>query len=188
VDRKGAREPIATGPQRRGKRIERSAEPVANKPAAKPEVTPKAKPKPKQIAKTEPKPEPEVAPTPEPEPEPELEPEPEVTPAGAVEVEVFYETGEFALSSDDEAALQEVVEWLKANPKGKLVIEGHTDPVGSTARNKTLSLKRAKAVRAFLTSEAGVPNSRFELRGYGEGNLHYPRNSPKNRRIVVRSR
>jgi outer membrane protein OmpA-like peptidoglycan-associated protein len=189
IDTKSERTPIAAGRDRQA----RAATDGVKRPVSKPKLrtkpkterTPKQKEPPKQerLAKVEPEPEIQEVPEPEPEPEPESS-----AADPAVSTELFFETGVYDLSSDAEAELQEVVEWLKANPKGKVVIEGHTDPVGSTARNRQLSIKRGKAVQAFLSSAAGVSSSRLQVKGYGETKLRYPRNSPKNRRVVVKTR
>jgi len=49
----------------------------------------------------------------------------------------------------------------------RLRIEGHTDNVGSDSTNLDLSLRRARAVRAFLI-QAGVKAERLEANGFGE--------------------
>ena len=45
-------------------------------------------------------------------------------------------------------------------------IEGHTDAVGSRARNIELSQRRAQSVADFLVA-MGVPRGRLEVRGFG---------------------
>jgi len=63
--------------------------------------------------------------------------------------------------------LREVAQVLKDNPQiRKVVIEGHTDSEGTEAYNKSLSLKRAKAVKRFLVKR-GVKASRLDYKGYG---------------------
>ena len=46
-------------------------------------------------------------------------------------------------------------------------MEGHTDSVGTAAKNQQLSEKRAQAVRDFLVG-AGVPSDRVTAVGRGE--------------------
>lgn len=60
-----------------------------------------------------------------------------------------------------------VVKWIKANPKLKVVIEGHADERGTHAYNKELGMKRAKAVKKFLISK-GISSSRIKTISYGE--------------------
>jgi outer membrane protein OmpA-like peptidoglycan-associated protein len=184
VNTKSERTPIAAGQGVQARAATTSNKRRVSKPKLRPKATPKPQPEPEQIAATEPEPEPEIAPAPEPEPEP-VRAAPKRSAASS---EIFFDTGEFELSSGGEAELQSIVSWLQANPKGKVIIEGHTDPVGSSARNKALSARRARSVQAFLSSAASVPKSRLPVRGYGETKLRYPRNSPKNRRVLVKTR
>ena len=65
-------------------------------------------------------------------------------------------------------------------------IEGHTDSMGSSAANRELSLRRAKAVVDFLARE-GVSSARLEAVGYGDAK---PRpglsgGNPANRRVEI---
>lgn len=63
--------------------------------------------------------------------------------------------------------LDQIAAVLRSNPMLKIVIEGHTDSVGSEKRNQRLSQKRAEAVREALISRKIDPN-RLEAIGYGE--------------------
>ncbi|WP_322031578.1 OmpA family protein [Paraburkholderia sp. J76] len=49
---------------------------------------------------------------------------------------------------------------------GTVVIDGHTDSVGSKAYNDRLSLRRAQAVRNYLQSR-GLHAGQYEVHGYG---------------------
>ena len=57
---------------------------------------------------------------------------------------------------------------LKNGPGQMVVIEGHTDNVGSPADNQALALERAEAVRTALIRR-GVDTSRITIRSHGEG-------------------
>jgi OOP family OmpA-OmpF porin len=63
--------------------------------------------------------------------------------------------------------LDGAVKTLRDNPSLHVVVEGHTDSVGSAAHNQKLSERRAKAVRDFLVKE-GIDASRITTRGYGK--------------------
>jgi outer membrane protein OmpA-like peptidoglycan-associated protein len=65
--------------------------------------------------------------------------------------------------------ISELANAAKADPNSKVVIEGHTDNVGSPAYNQALALSRAQAVRSALVRE-GVDASRIEVRSLGEEN------------------
>ena len=70
-------------------------------------------------------------------------------------------------------------------------IEGHTDSVGSAARNEDLSLRRARQVARILVEEHGVPPDMLAVCGRGEcapraGLRLAPENSLNRRVEVVR--
>ena len=49
-----------------------------------------------------------------------------------------------------------------------IVVEGHTDRLGSTAYNERLSVQRAEAVKAYLLSAGGIESARISAVGKGE--------------------
>lgn len=65
--------------------------------------------------------------------------------------------------------ITELANAAKADPNSKVVIEGHTDNVGSPAYNQALAMSRAQAVRSALVRE-GVDANRIEVRSLGEEN------------------
>lgn len=210
IGQKSVRTPIATGPDRQA-RADNSLQPKRAPKKTRRRVTPK----PKRVATLEPKknkkpahkPEPTIdekpdeTPATKPEPEhtvdtdskpdetPAVEPKPDTdTEVASISTEIYFDTGSSEVNDESRASLQDVVAWLQAHPKGRLLVEGHTDPTGSAAANRRLSRKRANAVRAFLMSEAGVKARRFVIRARGESRLRYSRNSPKNRRVFIKNR
>jgi OOP family OmpA-OmpF porin len=63
-------------------------------------------------------------------------------------------------------ALAALAAELKASPEKRVVIEGHTDNVGSRAYNLKLSRRRAASVKTYLVGQ-GVDPRRITLRGMG---------------------
>lgn len=57
---------------------------------------------------------------------------------------------------------------MRDYPDLKVVIEGHTDSVGSDAYNKKLSQERANAVKKYMVDNAGIDAKRLKAIGYGE--------------------
>ena len=56
---------------------------------------------------------------------------------------------------------------LKANPSLQLLIEGHTDNVGTAQKNQLLSENRAQAVMDYLVRKNGISKDRLTIKGYG---------------------
>lgn len=80
--------------------------------------------------------------------------------------------------SDFANAAEPVLDVLKpafAKARGKIIVEGHTDSIGSDAANKRLSVERAEKVRAAIVARQ-VPPNRVEARGLGKDK---PRRSPE---------
>ncbi|HTP73030.1 MAG TPA: OmpA family protein [Burkholderiaceae bacterium] len=70
----------------------------------------------------------------------------------------------------------------------KVVIEGHTDAVGSEEYNDELSQRRAQSVRRYLVATHGIEASRLEAEGMGK-HQPLPGTSPtasENRRVQFR--
>lgn len=81
---------------------------------------------------------------------------------------VFFETDSYELKPESKVELDEVVEFLNNNPDVRIMLEGHTDNVGTGEYNLTLSENRARAVYNYLVKE-GVDENRLEYKGYGFG-------------------
>lgn len=94
-----------------------------------------------------------------------------------------------ALTPKAEAMLREVGRAMESSELSpyRFLLEGHTDTVGSEAYNKSLSERRARAVRRFLAAEMGVPSAKLVARGHGERFLLDPANpeSAANRRVEI---
>lgn len=62
--------------------------------------------------------------------------------------------------------LNGVVKILKKNPAMVIVLQGHTDNVGTVAYNQKLSIKRANAAKDYLLNK-GISSGRISCEGYG---------------------
>jgi len=63
--------------------------------------------------------------------------------------------------------IKEVVDFLNENSNYSVVLNGHTDSIGSEEYNLALSLRRANAVANELV-KLGIDKSRIRTNGYGE--------------------
>ncbi|MDW3649415.1 MAG: OmpA family protein [Bacteroidia bacterium] len=80
---------------------------------------------------------------------------------------LLFDFGSSRLSNETKRNLDEFADILQKYPETDILIEGHTDNVGSDEFNQELSVKRASSVRNYLSTH-GVQGSRFSIKGYGE--------------------
>jgi len=90
-----------------------------------------------------------------------------VTPPGAALKDVYFQFDSIDLVAEAQEILKKNAEWLKANPKSRIEVEGHCDDVGSAEYNLALGAKRAQAAKEFLISE-GIPPDRLVTISYGK--------------------
>lgn len=64
--------------------------------------------------------------------------------------------------------LERLAEEMRKYPSADLVLEGHTDSTGAASYNKSLSKKRADAVKKVLVEEFNISTDRITTEGYGE--------------------
>lgn len=119
-----------------------------------------------------------------------IDPSAEVPSDGRVVVDdpVLFATGSIEVSSDFYGLLDLGVAVMSLNPQVVMIVEGHTDEVGSTEANQRLSEERARAVVAYITDK-GIDPGKFEVIGKGETDPVAPNDTPEgrqqNRRIEV---
>jgi OOP family OmpA-OmpF porin len=80
---------------------------------------------------------------------------------------ILFDTGKADVKPESGPALDEVAKLLKANPKLKVYVVGHTDNVGALAGNMDLSKRRAASVVQTLTTKYGVPAVQLDAIGDG---------------------
>ncbi len=85
-----------------------------------------------------------------------------------VEVEnVLYDFGKWELRPEAKKELNGLVDILKANPNITIELSSHTDMIGDSISNITLSQKRAQSVVDYLV-EKGITKDRLVAKGYGK--------------------
>jgi outer membrane protein OmpA-like peptidoglycan-associated protein len=80
---------------------------------------------------------------------------------------LLFDFGKTDLQETNKMNLRKLSESLKQYPDTELLIEGHTDNVGSDSFNQNLSQNRAAAVANYLNS-VGVSMARLRPEGRGE--------------------
>jgi outer membrane protein OmpA-like peptidoglycan-associated protein len=81
--------------------------------------------------------------------------------------DVLFDTGRSTLKPGADRDLDRLAQALKDNSNTRVMIEGHTDSVGSAAYNEELSMRRAQAVADALRTR-GVSSDRYESKGLGK--------------------
>lgn len=80
---------------------------------------------------------------------------------------VLFDFNKSDLRPEAAPVIAAVSDLMKAHPRLKVEVRGHTDSVGTEEYNQVLSDKRAAAVLSALVA-AGVPVDRLRSRGFGE--------------------
>src|SRR5262249_169485 len=102
-----------------------------------------------------------------------------------------FSFGKTALPDEARAKIDELVNELKADPKGAYFeIEGHTDNIGANHLNKNIAMDRAEPVKRYLYEQHQIPLHKMNVISYG---MEKPVASNKtkegraqNRRVVIR--
>jgi outer membrane protein OmpA-like peptidoglycan-associated protein len=81
---------------------------------------------------------------------------------------VYFDSGSAVLLPQSTAEISAVAALMTAHPDWRLVIEGHTDDIGSDEDNMVLSQDRAEAVRTALLAGGGITAERLTAQGFGE--------------------
>ncbi len=85
-----------------------------------------------------------------------------------VGLKVMFGQGSSKFQSEYEPELKKVADYMKEHPEISGTIEGYTDNTGPARFNKTLSLKRALAVKNRLVKGYGISADRLKTVGFGE--------------------
>jgi len=81
--------------------------------------------------------------------------------------DVLFSTNRAQLKSSGVRNVQKLADFMNQYPEYKVLVEGHTDSVGSDEHNQDLSDRRAFAVRTALV-DTGISSDRVNTQGYGE--------------------
>jgi OOP family OmpA-OmpF porin len=102
--------------------------------------------------------------------------------------DAFFDFAKSKLKPEAQAKLSDLVDKTKGVNLEVIIAVGHTDSVGGDAANQKLSVARAEAVKAFLTSK-GIEKNRVYTEGKGEkqpvADNKTAEGRAKNRRVEV---
>ena len=85
-----------------------------------------------------------------------------------LEAGVLFDVGEAAVRDEAAETLEELVRRVAGLRPRRVVVEGHTDAVGSAEDNRALSRRRAQSVPSFLAGTDALSGVEFEVRALGE--------------------
>ncbi len=95
---------------------------------------------------------------------------------------LFFANNQYNISSNAQLTVENFKKIFADYPDTDILIEGHTDNVGSESSNMVLSERRAYAVSNALRSE-GVASSRITTKWYGETQPIAENNSSENKSL-----
>ncbi|MDA8132908.1 MAG: OmpA family protein [Elusimicrobia bacterium] len=102
---------------------------------------------------------------------------------------IDFETGSAKLKPSSYELLDRIAVILINKNRLKLIVEGHTDDVGSAEYNQDLSLRRANSVKMYLATKGVYPDY-IRIYGYGETKPVVAEKTPEaralNRRVEFR--
>lgn len=81
----------------------------------------------------------------------------------------------------EQSEVKETADFLKEYNNVDILIEGHTDNIGTVEYNQGLSERRAKSVGDSLINDYGIEQERVSTVGYSENRPLVPNNSKENR-------
>ena len=86
----------------------------------------------------------------------------------SVNLAVKFDTNSAVVKEEYMADINNLATFMNQYANTVVTVEGHTDSSGSDAYNKTLSQRRADAVRDVLVQRMGIEADRVTAVGYGE--------------------
>ena len=102
---------------------------------------------------------------------------------------ILFATGKADLQPESRPVLKEIAAALKQHADLKVLIEGHTDNVGTPAANLALSDARAAAVKTALVADFAADAARITTKGLGDTKPASPNTTAlgraQNRRVEI---
>ena len=101
--------------------------------------------------------------------------------------DVLFDFDKSDIRADAAKALSSLATIIRANPKGRTRLEGHTDAVGNEKYNQSLSERRAESVKTWLVKNESLDAAKLVSKGWGKTKPIAPNdteaNRQKNRRL-----
>ncbi len=112
-------------------------------------------------------------------------------PISTQEKTIFFEPGSAEVSMDSRGVVDDIAAFMKAYENTVVEIAGNTDSTGDARQNVVLSLRRAEAVKRYLSAKYGFPATRMIAKGNGpaqpKGDNATDEGRARNRRTDIRA-
>ena len=95
-------------------------------------------------------------------------PPPPVRTRVSLSAESLFGFDNSALRPEGRAALDTFVKDLAGSQYDTINVEGHTDRLGASAYNQTLSMQRADMVKGYLVASSRIEGAKVSAQGKGE--------------------
>lgn len=95
---------------------------------------------------------------------------------------VLFEVGTTKLLKESFPELDEVIDFLKRNPKVRIELQGHTDNQGSALNDLELSQQRVDKIKSYLVSQ-GIKSNRVSGKGFGNTRPIASNNTEEERKL-----
>lgn len=105
-----------------------------------------------------------------------------------VDFAIQFNAGSAFVSPASQGTLNQISKILALSPDRCVIVEGHTDSIGSFDRNMELSRERADSVVNFISARNGIDRKRLVPIGKGPTDTlkNLDARDPKNRRVVFK--
>ncbi len=80
---------------------------------------------------------------------------------------ITFRQGQTQISEEEQGLIRDSLPKLENYPRSRLLVEAHVLPSESPEDDQKLSDDRASAVKNFLVTSCGIPESRIAAKGFG---------------------
>mgnify|MGYP001211580650 FL=1 len=84
----------------------------------------------------------------------------------SIALNILFKNGATSVEEADHEKLNQLVQLMNYKPNMKILVEGHTDKLGSEKQNQWISEKRANSVKNYLLKK-GINTNRVQTKGFG---------------------
>jgi len=95
---------------------------------------------------------------------------------------IYFDFNKYNIKREFIPVLDEGVAIIKSKTNLNVVLEGHTDSIGSEKYNMALSIRRANSVKAYFVKK-GIDSGRITAVGFGKLNPRYDNRTAEGRKL-----